>query len=140
MKKEKTKILKEKYAGSYKGTRNEGEAKLEKAKDPKEKFKRADKLPLEVSKRSDKPTPPPPPKKGDQPNLFGEQDQVYNTIQEEISIIVAAIVAGQEAISKKEDQIADLMERKQKLEKAAVTVAKLRDSKLEKKKEKKKGK
>lgn len=74
-----------------------------------------------------------PKKKPDQPNLFGEQDQVYNTIQEEISIIVAGIVSAQEAISKKEDQVADLMERKQKLEKAAITVAKLRDAKLEKK-------
>ena len=75
-----------------------------------------------------------PKKKPDQPNLFGEQDQVYNTIQEEISIIVAGIVSGQEAISKKEDQVADLMERKQKLEKAALTVAKLRDAKLGEKK------
>jgi len=95
MKKEKTKILKEKHADSFEGKKTK--------------------------------------KKDDQPNLFGEQDQVYNTIQEEISIIVAAIVSGQEAISKKEDQIADLMERKQKLEKAAITVAKIRDEKLKKK-------
>jgi len=115
MKKEKREILEKKYAGSFKGTKNEGEAKLEEAKDPKKK-------------------------KPDQPNLFGEQDQVYNTIQEEISIIVAAIVSGQEAISKKEDQIADLMERKQKLEKAALTVAKLRDSKLKKREKEKKEK
>ena len=76
-------------------------------------------------------------KKPDQPNLFGEQEQVYNVIQEEISILVAGIVSAQEAISKKEDQVKDLMERKQKLEKAALTVAKLRDAKLEKKGKKK---
>lgn len=104
MKKEKREILKKKYAGSYKGTRNEGEQKLEKAKKP------------------------------DQPNLFGEQDQVYNTIQEAISTATADIVSAQETISKKEDQVADLMEWKQKLEKAALTVAKLRDAKLDKKK------
>ena len=82
-----------------------------------------------------------PKKKDDQPNLFGEQDQVYNTIQEAISTATADIVAAQEAISKKEEQVAALMEWKQKLEKAALTVAKLRDAKLEKKpgkKEKKK--
>lgn len=109
MKKEKSKILKEKYAGKFTGKGDK--AKLEKAREET--------------------------KKPDQPNLFGEQDQVYNTIQEEISIVVAAIVSAQEAISKKEDQVADLMERKQKLEKAAVTVAKLRDSKLGKKRKKK---
>lgn len=112
MKKEKREILKKKYTGSFKGTKNEGEEKLEEAKDPKKK-------------------------KPDQPNLFGEQDQVYNTIQEEISIVVAAIEAGNEAISKKEDQVADLMERKRKLDLAAVTVAKLRDAKLKKKERKK---
>lgn len=79
-----------------------------------------------------------PKKKPDQPNLFGEQDQVYNTIQEEISIIVTQISAGYEAISKKEDQVTDLVERKQKLDKAALTVAKLRDAELKKEKEKKK--
>ncbi len=105
MKKEEKKTIKEKLEESYKAIIKGPQ--LEEAKDPK--------------------------KKPDQPNLFGEQDQVYNTIQEEISIIVAAIVAGQEAISKKEDQIADLQERKQRLEKAAGTVAKLRDAKLKKK-------
>jgi len=79
-------------------------------------------------------------KKPDQPNLFGEQDQVYNTIQEEISNLVAAINSALEAISKKEDQVADLIERKRKLDKAAITVAKLRDAKLKKKGKEKKGK
>jgi len=120
-------------------------------KKEKTKYPRANRPAPKVSKRPEKPTPKPPPKdepketlviirekiKADQPNLFGEQDQVYNTIQEEISIIVATMVAGQEAISKKEDQLADLSERKQKLEKAAVTVAKLRDAKLKKKEKRK---
>lgn len=66
--------------------------------------------------------------------LFGEKDQLYNTLQEEISIVVAAIEAGREAISKKEDQVRDLIERKNKLEKAASTAAKYRDEDLEKKK------
>ena len=113
MKKEKTKILKERYAGSFTGKKSKVLVTLDTAKE----------------------------KKPDQPNLFGEQDQVYNTIQEAISTATAAIVSGQEAISKKEDQVADLMEWKQKLEKAALTVAKRRDAKLTekgKKKEKKK--
>lgn len=113
MKKEKVKILKEKYAGSFTGKRSKILVTLDTAKE----------------------------KKPDQPNLFGEQDQVYNTIQEALSTATADIASAQEAISKKEDQIVVLMEWKQKLEKSALTVAKLRDAKLEKKpgkKEKKK--
>lgn len=110
MKKEKLETFKKKLDEEYKGTRNKGERKLEEGKDPK--------------------------KKPDQPNLFGEQDQVYNTIQEALSTATADIASAQEAISKKEDQIVVLMEWKQKLEKSALTVAKLRDSKLEKKEKK----
>lgn len=36
------------------------------------KFKRANKPAPKGIKRPEKPTPPPPPKKGNQPNLFGE--------------------------------------------------------------------
>ena len=68
----------------------------------------------------------------DQP-LFGEKDQAYNTIQEEISIVVDAIKGCQDAIDKKETQIVELRKRKERLDKAAATVAKLRDDALEKK-------
>ena len=97
-----TEVVKEKYAGSFTGKKDKILVTLDTTKE----------------------------KKPDQPNLFGEQDQVYNTIQEAISTATADIVSAQEAISKKEDQVAALMEWKQKLEKAALTVAKLRDSKL----------
>ncbi len=69
-------------------------------------------------------------KTADQPNLFGEQDQVYNAIQEEISIVVDAIKGCQDTISKKEEQAVDLQKRKDSLEKAAATVAKYRDRAL----------
>ena len=75
-------------------------------------------------------------KAADQPNLFGEQDQVYNTIQEEISIVVDAIQSCQDSIEKKEDQLTELIGRKGKLDRAAETVAKLRDKTLKKKKNK----
>jgi len=71
-----------------------------------------------------------------QPGLFGEADQLYNTLQEEISIVVALIEAAQEAISKKEDQLEDLRERKKKLDKAAESAVKLRDKELKEKKKK----
>lgn len=74
----------------------------------------------------------------DQPNLFGEQDQVYNTIQEEISIVVDAIKGCHDAIEKKKEQLEDLEKRKWKLDKAAVTVAKLRNGALKKKGKEKK--
>lgn len=83
-----------------------------------------------------KSAPRPISKKPEQPNLFGEADQLYNTIQEEISIVVAMIETTQEAISKKEDLLADLKERKQKLDKAAATAVKVRDKELKEKKKK----
>lgn len=79
-------------------------------------------------------------KSTDQPNLFGEQDQAYNTIQEEITIVVDEMKACRDAIEKKEDRLTDLEKRKGKLDKAAATVAKLRDGALEKKAKEKKGK
>lgn len=99
MKKEKSAILKKKYAGSFTGKRN----------------KKAEKI------------------KEGQPNLFGEQDAVYNTIQEEISIVADLIKGCQDSIEKKEEQVTDLQERKRKLDLAAATVAKIRDGALEKK-------
>lgn len=95
MKKEKTKILKEKYAGSFGGKRDD-----------------------------------------EQTNLFGEKDQLYNTIQEEISIVVDVIKGCQDSIDKKEDQIKELQKRKDKLERAAKTAAKMRDEELSKKEKK----
>lgn len=67
-------------------------------------------------------------KAADQPNLFGEQDEVYNTIQEEITIVADAIQGCHDAIEKKEDQLGDLQKRSQKLHTAAATVAKIRDA------------
>ena len=75
------------------------------------------------------------PQEENQP-LFGEKDQVYNTIQEEISIVVDAIKGCQDSIEKKEEQITALEKRKAQLDIAAVTVAKLRDGALEKKEKK----
>lgn len=72
-------------------------------------------------------------KAADQPNLFGEQDAAYNTIQEEITIVADAIKGCHDAIEKKEDQLDDLQKRSKKLHKAAETVAKLRDGALKKK-------
>lgn len=72
----------------------------------------------------------------EQTNLFGEKDQLYNTIQEEISIVVDMIKGCQDSIDKKEDQIKDLQKRKDKLERAARTAAKMRDEELSKKEKK----
>ena len=108
------KLIKKKLDEEYKGTRNTGERKLEEGKDPK--------------------------KKPDQPNLFGEQDAAYNTIQEEITIVADAISGCHDAIGKKEEQLDDLQKRSQKLHKAAETLAKLRDGALEKKAKEEKGK
>lgn len=76
-------------------------------------------------------------KPGEQTNLFGDKDQLYNTIQEEISIVVAMIVANQDSIDKKKDQNTALQKRKDNLERAARTAAKMRDEELSKKKEEK---
>lgn len=77
-------------------------------------------------------------KAADQPNLFGEQDQVYNTIQEEISIVVDEIKGCTSTILKKEEQITALEKRKEGLDIAAATVAKIRNGALKKKEKKKK--
>ncbi|MCK4646639.1 MAG: hypothetical protein KAU46_10330, partial [Candidatus Aminicenantes bacterium] len=76
-------------------------------------------------------------KSGEQTNLFGDKDQIYNTIQAEISIIVAGIGACHDSIGKQEDKIHILQVRKDNLERAARSVAKLRDEELKKKKEEK---
>ena len=81
-----------------------------------------------------------PKKKPDQPNLFGEQDDAYNTIQEEITIVVDAIQGCRDIIKKKDEQLTELITRKGKLDRAAETVAKLRDGALKKKTKEEKGK
>ena len=64
--------------------------------------------------------------KGDhlQPNLFGDQDFVFSTIQEEISGIHSEIERTQEAIEKKKELLRDLNRRKQQLDKAALIITK----------------
>jgi len=71
-----------------------------------------------------------------QPGLFGEADQLYNTIQEELSLVDADIKSCQDSIEKKEDQLTDLRTRRLKLDKAAASAVKLRDKELKEKKKK----
>ncbi len=109
----------------HKGTKNEGEVKLEKAKDQKGFGFTPNKKDVEPAKEK-KP-------QAAQPNLFGEQDAAYNTIQEEITIVADEMQGCRDAIEKKEDRLTHLIGRKGKLDRAAETVAKLRDGALKKK-------
>lgn len=111
MKKEKTKILKERYAGSFTGKKSKVLVTLDTAKEKKPQQ--------------------------EQKNLFGDKDQLYNTLQEEISIVVAMIQVNHESIDKKKEQNVGLQKRKDNLERAARTAAKMRDEELSKKKEEK---
>ncbi|GAG39007.1 unnamed protein product [marine sediment metagenome] len=77
------------------------------------------------------------PRSAEQKNLFGDKDQIYNTIQAEISIIVAEIGACHDSIGKQEDKIHIRQRRKDNLERAARSIAKMRDEELKKKKEEK---
>ncbi|MCK5127960.1 MAG: hypothetical protein KAR42_17005 [candidate division Zixibacteria bacterium] len=70
-----------------------------------------------------------------QANLFGDKDQIYNTIQTEISIIVSQIGSRQDSIDKQKVQIIVLQKRKDSLERAARSVAKMRDEEIKRKKE-----
>ena len=72
-------------------------------------------------------------KKEEEQPLFGEHDQAYNTIQEEITIVVDEMKGCRDSIDKKKERLEDLEKRKGRLEKAAATVAKLRDGALEEK-------
>lgn len=76
-------------------------------------------------------------KSGEQSNLFGDKDQIYNTIQAEISILVAGIGACHDSIGKQEDKIHIFQRRKDNLERAARSIAKMRDEENKKKKEEK---
>lgn len=62
--------------------------------------------------------------KPDQPNLFGDQDFVFSTLQEEISGIYSEIERAQESIEKKKELLKDLNRRKQQLDKAALIITK----------------
>jgi len=70
-----------------------------------------------VLKEKKKPQP-------EQPNLFGDQDFVFSTIQEEISGIHSMIERTMESIDKKKEFLEDLKRRKQQLDKAAAIVRK----------------
>ncbi|MCK4760493.1 MAG: hypothetical protein KAT69_10620 [Candidatus Aminicenantes bacterium] len=74
------------------------------------------------------------PRSAEQKNLFGDKDQIYNTIQSEISIIVAGIVSCHESIEKQKDKLTILQKRKDNLERAARSVVKIRDEELSRKK------
>ena len=77
------------------------------------------------------------PRSAEQKNLFGDKDQIYNTIQSEISIIVAGIGSCHDSIEKQKEKLVIFQKRKDNLEKAARSVAKMRDEELKKKKEEK---
>lgn len=70
----------------------------------------------------------------EQPNLFGDQDFVFNAIQEEISGIHSDIERAIDYIDKKRDALADLRRRKNQLDNAALIIRKSKH--LLKKKEK----
>lgn len=61
--------------------------------------------------------------KSEQPNLFGDQDFVYNVLQTELSDIDDEIERTQESIDKKEEKLEKLRERKQEVSKATKIVA-----------------
>lgn len=62
-------------------------------------------------------------KKPEQPNLFGDQDFVFNVLQTELSDITEEIVRTQDAIEKKEEKLEKLRDRKEEVEKATKIVA-----------------
>lgn len=62
-------------------------------------------------------------KKPEQPNLFGDQDFVFNVLQTELSDIADEIVKTREAIEKKEEKLEKLHDRKEEVEKATKIVA-----------------
>lgn len=62
-------------------------------------------------------------KKMEQPNLFGDQDFVFNVLQTELSDITDEMVKTREAISKKEEKLEKLQDRKEEVEKATKIVA-----------------
>jgi len=62
----------------------------------------------------------------EQPNLFGDQDFVFNALQEEISGVHSDIERAVDYIDKKKELLQDLRRRKQQLDKAALIVRKSR--------------
>jgi chromosome segregation ATPase len=61
-----------------------------------------------------------------QPNLFGEADEVYNTLETELTMVNLEIDAAQKTIDRKEKEIEDLQVRQQRLSRAIVLVRKAR--------------
>ena len=61
--------------------------------------------------------------KSEQPNLFGDQDFVYNVLQTELSDIDDEIKSTQEAIEKKEEKLEKLRVWKEEVDKATKIVA-----------------
>jgi bisphosphoglycerate-independent phosphoglycerate mutase (AlkP superfamily) len=59
----------------------------------------------------------------EQPNLFGDQDFVFNVLQTEITGIREQIEAAEKSIERKETLIEALEARKQEVEKAAKIIA-----------------
>ena len=68
-----------------------------------------------------------------QSNLFGDQDFVFNALQEEISGIHSDIERTNDSIDKKKKLLEDLKRRKQQLDKAAVIITKSKHLVKEKK-------
>lgn len=58
-----------------------------------------------------------------QPNLFGDQDFVFNVLQTELTDIDDEMVKTREAIDRKKEKLEKLQERKQEVNKAADIVA-----------------
>ena len=63
-------------------------------------------------------------KKSEQPNLFGDQDFIFNVLHTELSDINAEIGRNQEGIRKKEERIQSLEDRKAEVNKAIEIVKK----------------
>lgn len=71
--------------------------------------------------------------KSEQPNLFGDQDFVYNTIETQLAIVREQIKALNKTIERNENQKELLEETESALSKAATIVRKHRDLFKEKK-------
>ena len=71
--------------------------------------------------------------KPDQPNLFGDQNFVFNALQEEISGIHSDIERTNDSIDKKKKLLEDLKRRKGQLDKAALIITKSKHLSKEKK-------
>jgi len=71
-------------------------------------------------------------KKPEQPNLFGDQDFVYNVLETDLTDINSSIVRAQDAIDKKKIEIDELQDRKSEVIKA-IKIVRKQKKELEKK-------